>query len=332
MFVSATEAFVVLLFSLVLLLLSPGLLFVFCVLWCLDYLFWRVKPPQPDPPPLPTERIDIRKQLPKEQTCRLLSLPLELRLYIYDYALGGRLIRLVVVPSKRHKHEVVRAKCYPLVDDPQEAIHLEGITPMENIHVALLRSCRRVYSEGLPILCGRNTFHVDVHELDIVMRAGFGKHRLPDIRNIYLHGHHYAPTSHRLPHSSHGESRCQHPSGPTHDVAWGVVFTLLRHMRLASFVFEFEVWETCDWERRMPQSHWGRALLNLRGLNHLALLSSVTEDPDSSELRRHICNQFRMMLTGPAADKLYSAFLEGKLDRAEAAEHGCLQTVTMERY
>ncbi|KAJ7184622.1 hypothetical protein C8R46DRAFT_1064657 [Mycena filopes] len=142
-------------------------------------------------PPLPKTRIDIR-QLPmvvQPDTCYLLQLPLELRQRIYEDLLGGRLIRIELLPGE---FEGVPASILPSYYTPDDDL-ARGAVPIDRrvlaadfISPQLLRSCRQVYIEALPVLHQRNTFHLPADHLATVVDGALGSYCLPDIRSVYL--------------------------------------------------------------------------------------------------------------------------------------------------
>ncbi|KAJ7794793.1 hypothetical protein B0H14DRAFT_2922294 [Mycena olivaceomarginata] len=182
-------------------------------------------PTLPDPLPLPTPRIDIQHLPVKEQpqNCYLLSkLPLELRQCIFEQVLGGRLINLLVVDGPSKRRRMVWSRCYVLVDNLAHA-RTRNIpaAAADQLSPALLRSCRQIYTEALPILHQRNTFSFCASQLEVLVRCGLGEYCLPDIRSIYVYE--YEPSS-----------------------EWRDVFVLLHRMGLERMAFEnlrrLELW------------------------------------------------------------------------------------------
>ena len=121
------------------------------------------------PKPLPLERRRLSTSYDpviNKDSYLLRRLPLELRRRIYSYVLGGNLLHLVMVPNRvthicctsdtrtRPLHtccrEVVKSFFIPMPFD----------APQSPISLALLRSCRQVYSEAVSILYSDNTFEV----------------------------------------------------------------------------------------------------------------------------------------------------------------------------
>ena len=79
----------------------------------------------------------------KEQSCAfLIKWPLEIRRLVYH--------ELVVVGSIRHPDELVEAKMTDLV--------VSNATSRLGIDANILRTCRRIYNETLPMLYGENNF------------------------------------------------------------------------------------------------------------------------------------------------------------------------------
>ena len=143
--------------------------FFFC---CGDQAEHGVKPSRPihEPGPVPqnvanspghsihTDASDSRRP----SSCPFLrSLPLELRLHIYKWALGRETIHLVYMRVDCAEHyessksvftSMIGANWNPMKSDPWEA---------PNLNLALLHTCRQIYNEAADILYGSNTFAVD---------------------------------------------------------------------------------------------------------------------------------------------------------------------------
>jgi hypothetical protein len=216
-------------------------------------------------------------------TCILLKLPLDVWECIYDQVFGGRLITLQVVGSQCQKHCVVRSQCYLPVDD---LVHgpIRGILPVPQISIAFLCSCRQVYTEALPILHRRNTFHIWTSQLDVVVHSGLGEYCLPDIRSVYI----YHPNNVR----------------PPSDLRWGTVFSILQQMNLERAAFEFAV-EPClvELDPCIGDSG-GHSALGLRNLHRLELWFNhrpITVLPSLD--KEDLVEKFRKLVLFPGAER-----------------------------
>ncbi|KAJ7765707.1 hypothetical protein B0H16DRAFT_399892 [Mycena metata] len=232
---------------------------------------------QPNPPPLPTDRIDIQ-QLPAaaQSQSLLFKLPLELRELIYDKVLAGRLVRLQLVTSKLHEHSVVQCTCYTPTDDLEE-YPAQRIFLADPISPALLRSCRAVYNEAFPILHQRNTFQLWASQLNTVVGSVLGNYCLSNIRSVNL----------------------QYDYTPPFDM-----FALLHQMRLDRLAFRLQGPPLQGGNSVALESAWGRGLLELRKLRRLELW--IQHRGDEKELGK----KFRQLMIGPQAEENYRAFLE----------------------
>ncbi|KAJ7062102.1 hypothetical protein C8F01DRAFT_1136398 [Mycena amicta] len=131
---------------------------------CLPILFCIGKPPLQleGPEPLPSTRIDIhsRPQVTQPESCTFLhDLPLELRRFIYEEALGWRQVRLFISKDARNRRRFVNSRS-------------ATSTP---ISIALLCVCRQIYVEAHQILFENNIFEVFSYELNTVMLCGLGE-------------------------------------------------------------------------------------------------------------------------------------------------------------
>jgi len=96
----------------------------------------------------------------------LTKLPLELRQKIYRYALGDQLIHILLTPRR-----ISHITCAGLTPTDLEraccpSVLHRGITqpttiPHSEINASLLRTCRQIYSEALPLFYSTNAFDFD---------------------------------------------------------------------------------------------------------------------------------------------------------------------------
>ncbi|KAJ6500840.1 hypothetical protein C8R45DRAFT_979313 [Mycena sanguinolenta] len=251
----------------------------------------------PDPPPLPSPRIDIRMLPVAEhpESCYFFKLPLELRKRIYEQVFVGRIITLQVAAGwQNQNHSVIRSHCYLPSDDLAHG-PTRGILPAKRISVALLRSCRQVYSEALPMLHQRNTWHIWASQLEPVVRCGLGEYSLPDIHSVYIY---YPSDVHAWPCKEFNKA----------------VFAMLRRMNLRRVAFELEQEPEIELDFRDVDS-WGRCLLGLANLERFELwFNHVSardpEAPENSPDKRYLAAKLRKLMIGPGADERKRIFLD----------------------
>lgn len=105
-------------------------------------------------------------QTTNQRSPLLSNLPLELRQKIYTYALRNHLIHILLTPSKIAHISCARSTptdfardCYP---PARHRIIPHNVSlPPSDISITLLRTCRQIYAEALPILYSSNTFDID---------------------------------------------------------------------------------------------------------------------------------------------------------------------------
>ncbi|KAF9894052.1 hypothetical protein FE257_009025 [Aspergillus nanangensis] len=153
----------------------------------------------------------------------LLQLPVEIRLSIWEHYLGGHQLHIVRTnrfESKTGRGRLVGIKCG---EDPEDfCAHdcwgkivvrkagcvADAVTPVEPRHylgqfrdspaeeinfVALLLTCRLIYTETVDILYGRNTFAFDHIDSIISLSRTVLPQRLEKIRSVRLTYHHPRP-------------------------------------------------------------------------------------------------------------------------------------------
>ncbi|MCJ1225166.1 hypothetical protein MMC12_001815 [Toensbergia leucococca] len=149
--------------------------------------------------PLPT----MRRQLtglgsPSPQSLIspfLTKLPPEIRLQIYAYLLGDSVLHLVHL---RHRLTHVRCASPAPLDAPLDAPHVcypstgghhlypiyIGLNP--RLEIAILRTCRQIYTEAMPVLYSTNTFDMDNLDCLIYLSQTIRRTRLASIRTLNL--------------------------------------------------------------------------------------------------------------------------------------------------
>ncbi|KAJ7663884.1 hypothetical protein DFH06DRAFT_335615 [Mycena polygramma] len=243
----------------------------------------------PYPSPLPTKRIEIaHNRIVAEQppSCHLLHLPPELRSLIFELAVGNRLVHLKMVPNERINELMIRTSCYMLSEATDTPNRL--LIPADNISVAVLRTCRSVYLEVLPIVHRRNTFYFHLEDFRPAIECGLGEYCLSDLRSVYLY-------------------HCGYPDRPRWDPAFGT----LQRMRLHSLALEFEIleWTEVHPSRFSVDNAWCRSLLAIRRLRNLDIFFRRGNPADNPLHRETIRQTLRDLMIGPAADDKYNALL-----------------------
>lgn len=149
-----------------------------------------IAPPSPPSPFTPKEP-PKHKITPNDQldSALLTRLPLELRLEIYAYVFGGTIVHLVQIP-RRIAHSRCRLRsapdhiriCRPATRAP---LH-PRLGTIATANVALLKTCRMVYSEAAPVLYAANTFDVCQQSTFIGFSRTIVPNRLAAIRSLHL--------------------------------------------------------------------------------------------------------------------------------------------------
>ncbi|KAJ7262026.1 hypothetical protein C8J57DRAFT_1719610 [Mycena rebaudengoi] len=243
-------------------------------------------PPRPrDPPPLPTRRIDIRQKRVATQArkCYILNLPAELRQLIFEMVLGRRLVEIELVPNKQKNRFKIRAICHQFEAHRSAKSPNYSDNPSGTLPVALLRTCRQIYLEGLPRMHQSNTFYFTLGDFAPAILGGLGLYCLPDIRMIHIClGFHYED-----------------------DLLWDNTCRLLGKARLDSLILEFH---RVDEKIVNTSSRWCRSLLRIRGLRSLSLVfrCNVIGGHPMQKAQKELSQ----LMIGPGADERYSAFLE----------------------
>ncbi|KAJ7204534.1 hypothetical protein C8J57DRAFT_1619036 [Mycena rebaudengoi] len=166
----------------------------------------------------PYDRVKIRqRRLPAQPHSLLMKLPLELRERIYEHALGARVVGLALRASWHNRRvRAVQSARYEVVDRDVPHGRPPVLRRADPLPTALLRVCRQIYFEALPVLHHRTTFHPDVFHHKAVLDTSLRSHYLSEICSLYLcHSYAEAPPP------------------------WEAVFAVLHKMRLDCLVFEF---------------------------------------------------------------------------------------------
>ncbi|KAF7324935.1 hypothetical protein MKEN_00535800 [Mycena kentingensis (nom. inval.)] len=285
---------------------------------CLVYKSKEPTPstPRPDPDPLPTQRIDIQVKWQPEinyaEDCYFLTrLPLELRQLVYEYALGGRRIRIYVTDNRESTRRIVRSRLNvvpfppPMPWRPQEKLGLP---------LSLLLVCRQIYLEAHPIILRTNSFDVLPYEFGLISRCGLGQTiALPHIRRLTVRYWLYA---------------LRPLSVFTTDL--NGMFEQIALMRcLTHLTFQF-----CELENFSPgqpnsrveyeplgvlDSVWGQSLLAIRHLKlqKLRIEFAYREDrvsapPPEAAKWKELEGRLNDMMVGEGRDDAYGQFMQAK--------------------
>ena len=120
------------------------------------------------PSPLPTDRKRLSVSFDPDvnkDTSLLSRLPLEVRLMVYEYALGGNLVHLVL-GRRKVSHVCCNSSAKTDFDrscNPEAApkrIPRALGRPCRSNHLALVKSCRQIYDEAMPTMYSHNVFDV----------------------------------------------------------------------------------------------------------------------------------------------------------------------------
>ncbi|KAJ7269670.1 hypothetical protein C8J57DRAFT_1322704 [Mycena rebaudengoi] len=198
-------------------------------------------------------------------------------------ALGRRVVQILLVPRLRRRRRVIRTKCYRSVEEISTVDGLRAPSQTDKLPVALLRACRQVYTEALPMLHQRNTFYLNAKDFAPTILAALGQYSLGDIRSVHL-----AYCSRRI---WRGRS----------------VFLLLPRMGLRSLTIEFQEEEWMDMYLDIPDhsvdSPWCQDLLSLPKLQSFDVIFKDhfgAEDPTDREAFKREMRE--LMMGTPAVE------------------------------
>ena len=146
-------------------------------------------------PPLPLSTSCIpRLKEPRgnieNSSCSFLTkLPLEIRLQIYEYVLGGNLLHLVQIPRR-----IAHVRCrLERPSDPLRACRPALRTPLNpwlctvsTGNLAMLKTCRQIYRESIEVLYARNAFDVNDLTTFVFFARSILPQRLASITTLHL--------------------------------------------------------------------------------------------------------------------------------------------------
>ena len=147
------------------------------------------------PRPLPYRRKQLSNiSLPLQEQSRLLNLPVEIRMRIYEYVLANRYI-FHVEYDPAYPRRLVQFQCrYPPNWGSSRHLRRKGDPRFgsemwiedENVGLGLPKSCRQIYKETMPLLYGTNTFSVDSLDTLVFLNQTVPVHRLASIRYLQI--------------------------------------------------------------------------------------------------------------------------------------------------
>ncbi|KAL8904244.1 MAG: hypothetical protein Q9207_003405 [Kuettlingeria erythrocarpa] len=240
------------------------------------------------PLPLPLHRPRNLSVLSfKESTthCQFLSvLPLEIRQEIYKYVVGCKRVH-IVRRGKQMAH--VRCKCLDTADtDFTRTCRLAArrthqrdsrLASTSNGNVALLTTCRQIYTEAVGILYSTNTFDFDHQDLFLFFARSILPQRLAMIRTLHL---------------CLGTANIDQPFPPSGEPAlngWSLMWETigremlaLRHLRLRLTEEDFSLYPNLypTLYPTLDGDYWVKSMLQVRNLTsfHLQLRPTSEED------------------------------------------------------
>nr|GAT51818.1 predicted protein [Mycena chlorophos] len=204
--------------------------------------------------PLSSTRIDLSSSshslATQPQNCAFLRMPLELRLAIYEEALGKRHVHIFLAIDPTHNKWIVKSQSLDGEDEADPEVLVRPIS------VALLSTCRQIYTEAHASLFQTNIFSVLAQQLDTVMLCGLGeqigRQHIRQLRIIYRY--------------SFGDIFQTDPA--TRLFPQLAQFAALTHL---TFVFEHTASYNAlrsrvgyNLEEQVPRSIWGRRVMGLR--------------------------------------------------------------------
>jgi len=121
----------------------------------------------------------------------LCKIPIEIRREIYGYVLGQQVIHILLVP-RRIRH--ICCTSPTITDFTRDCCPHPGMSPVpqhvpippSRIAVAILRTCRQIYTEALPVLYGSNTFDINDLSAFVFLAAAIPPKGLASIRFLHV--------------------------------------------------------------------------------------------------------------------------------------------------
>lgn len=268
----------------------------------------------------------------KEQTKSLLlsRLPLEIRLQIYEYVLGGELIHLVQIPKRialvhcqlvNQPGNCQRFCCPPAIAkwptnysdnahmrrpsdnmgyyifDVQEILRAS----LSNANFAFLRTCRQVYMEAINIPYSSNIFEVDDLTTLLYFSQTIRSQRLSQIKHLQIRWEFFIPPMQAAAGLHHPQREVSH-SDDTWVQFWQTVATKMTGLSHLSLRMEREQGDSNVLEQKWD-ARWVTPLLKVYSLKTFDLVISTDQiyDESSNEnmrvlvqyLRENMCNRVK---------------------------------------
>lgn len=230
--------------------------------------------------------------------CALLGrLPIELRLEIYTYVLGGNLLHIFQVP-RRLAHKCCHTSpskgyfrsCCPTTQ--RNNVRKGYPEPFSSANIALLQTCRQIYLEAINVLYTTNIFDIDHLQTLIYLSKSIPPQHFATISTLHV----------SWPVTNHGISYYGQVDGLRDwERSCHVVATKmpgLRHFKLfLSHSASLSIHEESD-------QNWIKPLLEIRGLMTFNLVThdvSVARRQENAEiLKLQLCLR-ELLCTKPAA-------------------------------
>lgn len=270
--------------------------------------------------PLQRRRLSSFGDRPRSLSNSLLlaKLPLEIRLEIYDYVLGGQPLHIVHLPKRRLAHMLCckRIACSELYFKPdydnrpcsftseggticdiilrprtpkqssRSCQHHLHLAPSSNQLPALLRACRQTYVEAVGILYSSNTFILDSFDEFIWFSRSVISQRLQTIRNLRVN---FAMSIHVIDIYPRKFKR-------PWERLWHIVEAEMISLRNLSCYLRIEGCLSDDDQRLDVKAQWVQPILKVRGLTsfQVAIITNQTfyEHPSDcaqeEKLRQHL--------------------------------------------
>jgi hypothetical protein len=157
------------------------------------------------PPLQPRRRLLLSPTQPSPSSSPLLALPPEIRLKIFTYVVGGSTIHLIHLPSRlghiRCTHHAASPPaststaldclCVPLAPRPYQyrltyPLKVAQYCKPDSANLALLKTCRQIYREGIALLYTANTFTVSKPHTLALLERTVRPERLALIRELHV--------------------------------------------------------------------------------------------------------------------------------------------------
>lgn len=193
----------------------------------------------------------------------LLSLPFELRTYIYELVLGGNFLNISVLRYRRRSHTSTHCSVTgrpPLSIQRSAEASDTGPTQSSITSLPLLLTCRSIYREAIYVLYTSNTFHFSdlsilIHWADLPLLR---PQRLAEIRHLSVGWTYYSD-----PHHFRGTAAAPY-DWKTWSRFWEIVATHLPGLRKLELRMEY----VGRWHEIGLENDWVKAMLGVRRIKN----------------------------------------------------------------